>query len=73
MNTRVINIKSKKYFDIYIGNRVRFHPEKYPQTKLGNPYAPLLRKYGRDRVVVMHREHVLANPKSISQLHDYMN
>lgn len=63
MTTRVINIKSKEHFDIYISNRVRFHPEMYPQTKLGNPYAPLLRKYGRDRVGVMHREHVLANPE----------
>ena len=56
MTMRVINIKSKEHFDIYIGNRVRFHPEKYP-------YAPLLRKYGINRVVVMHREHVLANPE----------
>jgi hypothetical protein len=72
MTRRVTNKKNKEHFDIYIGNRVRFHP-KYPQTKLGNPYVPLLRKYGRDRVVVMHREHMLANPERISQLLDYMN
>ena len=29
MALRVINIKNKEHFDIYIGNRVRFHPEKY--------------------------------------------
>jgi Domain of unknown function (DUF4326) len=70
LTTRVVNIKSKEHFDIYIGNRVRFHPYKYPQTKWGNPYAPLMKKYGRGKVVAMYREHILANPGLTSQLHE---
>jgi hypothetical protein len=31
---------------------------------LDNPSVPLLRKYGRDMVVVMHQGHILANPNS---------
>jgi hypothetical protein len=32
MTTRVINIKSKESYHVYIGNRIRFHPQKYPQA-----------------------------------------
>jgi hypothetical protein len=51
MVTRVINIRSKEPYDVYIGNIVRYHPDKYPQTIWGNPWAKELRKYGRDRVL----------------------
>jgi hypothetical protein len=59
MTTRVINIKSKQPFDVYIGNRIRFHPEKYPQTKWGNPYAKYLKKYGRNKVIKMYKEYIM--------------
>jgi hypothetical protein len=29
MTTRIINIKNKQPFDVYIGNRIRFHSENY--------------------------------------------
>lgn len=48
--TRVINIRSKQPYDIYIGN-LRYHPQKYPQTKWGNPYAKFMKKLGRDDVI----------------------
>jgi len=59
MTIRVINIKSKQPFDVYIGNRIRFHPEKYPQTKWGNPYAMYLKKYGRNKVIRMYKEYIM--------------
>jgi hypothetical protein len=63
MTTRVINIKSKQPFDVYIGNRIRFHPQKYPQTRWGNPYAKYLKKLGRDRVIKMYQEYILNKPE----------
>jgi hypothetical protein len=62
MTTRVIKIENKGHFDIYFGNRA-VSSREVPETILDNPYVPLLRKYGRDRVVVMHRGHILANPE----------
>jgi hypothetical protein len=59
MTTRVINIKSKQPFDVYIGNRIRFHPQKYPQTRWGNLYAKYLKKLGRDRVIEMYKEYIM--------------
>ena len=53
---RIINIKNKQPFDVYIGNRIRFHPAKYPQSKWGNPYAKYLKKYGRDEVIKMYKK-----------------
>jgi hypothetical protein len=76
MVTRVINLRNikKEYPNgidyIYIGNKIRFHPDKYPQTKWGNPWAKDLKKYGRDKVMAMYRENVLANPELMSQLHE---
>jgi hypothetical protein len=63
MTTRVINIKSKQPFDVYIGNRIRFHPRKYPQTKWGNPYAKYLKKYGRNKVISMYTEYIMNKPE----------
>jgi hypothetical protein len=45
MTTRVINIKSQQPFDVYIGNRIRFHPQKYLQTKWGNLMPRILRNW----------------------------
>jgi len=41
MNTTVINLHRKPtpYYDIYIGQRIRFHPNKYPQSKWGNQFT----------------------------------
>ena len=63
MSTRVINIKSKQPFDVYIGNRIRFHPQKYPQTKWGNPYAKYLNKLGRDKVIKMYEKYIMNKPE----------
>ena len=64
MTTRVINCKGgHENYDVYIGNRIRFHPEKYPQSKWGNPYARYLKKYGRDRVIEMYREYIMNKPE----------
>jgi hypothetical protein len=63
MNTRVINIKSKQHFDVYIGNRIRFHPQKYPPSKWGNPYAKHLMKLGRDKVIKMYKEYIMNKPE----------
>lgn len=63
MTTRVINIKSKQPFDVYIGNRIRFQPAKYPQTKWGNPYAKYLKKYGRNKVIKLYKEYILNKPE----------
>jgi hypothetical protein len=63
MTTRIINIKSKQSFDIYIDNRIRFHPKKYPQSKWGNPYAKYLKKYGRNKVIKMYREYIMNKPE----------
>ena len=63
MTTRVINIKTLEPYDVYIGNFVRFHPEKYPQTKWGNPYSKYLKKYGREKVIEMHREYIMNKPE----------
>ena len=63
MTTRVINIKTLEPYDVYIGNLVRFHPEKYPQTKWGNPYSKCLKKYGREKVIEMHREYIMNKPE----------
>ncbi len=71
MTTRVINLRKEKppgY--IYIGNLVKYHPDVYPQTKWGNPWAKDLRKYGRDKVVAMYREYILANPELMDQLYE---
>jgi hypothetical protein len=70
MTTHVINIKSKEHFDVYIGNRIRYHPDKYPQTKWGNPWAKDLKKYGRDKVVAMYREYIINRPDLLDQLHE---
>jgi hypothetical protein len=69
MTTRVINIKNKQPFDVYIGNRIRFHPEKYPQSKWGNPYAKYLKKYGRNKVIKMYKEYIRSRPDLLNQLH----
>jgi hypothetical protein len=37
---------------------------------MGNPYAPLMKKYGRDKVVAMYRKHMLTNCKLMNQLHE---
>jgi hypothetical protein len=63
LTTRVINIKTLEPYDVYIGNFVRFHPEKYPQTKWGNPYSKYLKKYGRERVIEMHRKYIMNKPE----------
>jgi hypothetical protein len=63
INTRVINIKSKQPFDVYIGNRIRFHPAKYPQSKWGNPYAKYIKKYGRYKVIEMYKEYIMNKPE----------
>ena len=65
MTTRVINCKGgrEKNYDVYIGNLIRFHPEKYPQSKWGNPYAKYLKKYGRDKVIQMYREYIINKPE----------
>jgi hypothetical protein len=63
MTTRVININSKQDFDVYIGNRIRFHPLKYPQTKWGNPYVNNLKKYGRKKVISMYTEYIMNKPE----------
>jgi hypothetical protein len=63
LTTQVINIKNKQHWDTYIGNKVRFHPDRYPQTKWGNPYARYMKTYGRDRVVEMYREYILSKPE----------
>jgi Domain of unknown function (DUF4326) len=63
MTTHAVNIKSKQPFDVYIGNRIRFHPEKYPQTKWGNPYAKYVKKYGRNKVIEMYRKYVMYKPE----------
>lgn len=43
--TTVINLHRKPtpYYDIYIGQRIRFHPNKYPQSKWGNQFT---KRYG---------------------------
>jgi hypothetical protein len=38
-------------------------PQKYPQTKWGNPYAKYLKKLGRDRVIKMYEEYILNKPE----------
>jgi hypothetical protein len=63
MTTRVINIKSKQDFDVNIGNRIRFHPQKYPQTKWSNPYAKYLKKYGRTKMNRMYKEYIMNRPE----------
>jgi hypothetical protein len=63
MTTRVINIKSRESFDVYIGNRIRFHPQRYPQTKWGNPYAKDLKKLGRNKVIKMYKEYIMNKPE----------
>jgi hypothetical protein len=70
MTTRVINIKNKQPFDVYIGNRIRFHPEKYPQSKWGNPYAKYLKKYGRNKVIKLYKEYIRSRPDLLNQLHE---
>jgi hypothetical protein len=35
MATRVINIESKEPYHVYIGNRIRFHPQEYSQSMWG--------------------------------------
>jgi Schitoviridae RNA polymerase len=65
MTTRVVNIKNKQDFDVYIGNKIRLHPQKYPQTKWGNPYAKYLKRLGRDKVVTMYKEYVMSKPESL--------
>jgi Domain of unknown function (DUF4326) len=64
LTTRVINIKSKKPYDVYIGNRIRFHP----QSMWGNPYS--VKKYGREKAVQLYREKLLASPLLLSQIHE---
>lgn len=51
MTTRVINIKSKESYDVYIGNQVRFHPQKYPQSIWGNPYKVKNMEEGKHPVI----------------------
>ena len=63
MSTRIINIKSKQDFDVYTGNRIRFHPRKYLQTKWGNPYAKYLKKYGRNKVIRMYKKYIMDKPE----------
>jgi hypothetical protein len=63
MTTRVVNIKSKQPFDVYIGNRIRFYPKKYLQTKWGNPYAKYLKNYGRNKVIKTYREYIINKPE----------
>jgi hypothetical protein len=70
MTTRVINIKTLEPYDVYIGNLVRFHPERYPQTKWGNPYSKYLKKYGREKVIKMHREYLFDNLGLLTQINE---
>jgi hypothetical protein len=63
MTKHVINIKSKQPFDVYIGNRIRFHPQKYLQSKWGNPYAKYLKKMGRDKVIKMYKVYIMNEPE----------
>lgn len=68
MTTRVINCKGgyEKY-DVYIGNRIRFHPKKYPQSKWGNPFK--IGKDGtREEVIIKYRKWLLSNPELLKQL-----
>ena len=67
MTTSGINIKSKVSYDVYIGNQVRFHPQKYPQSIWVNPYK--VKKYGREKAIQLYREKLLASPLLLSQLH----
>jgi hypothetical protein len=67
LTTSVINIKSKEPYDVYIGNRIRFHLQKYPQSTWGNPYS--VKKYGREKAIQLYREKLLASPLLLNQLH----
>lgn len=62
MTIRVINIKSKEPYDVYIGNRIRLRPQK------GNPYS--VKKYGREKAIQLYGEKLLASPLLLSQLHE---
>jgi hypothetical protein len=46
MTTRVVNCTGgNRNYDVYIGNRIRFHSQKYPQSKWGNPYSKYLKNW----------------------------
>jgi hypothetical protein len=68
MTIRVINCKGgHENYDVYIGNRIRFHPEKYPQSKWGNPFK--IGKDGtREEVIIKYRKWLLSNPELLKQL-----
>ena len=63
MTIRMIIMATYLSNDVYIGNRIRFHPQKYPQTKWGNPYAKCLKKYGRNKVIKMYTEYIMNKPE----------
>ena len=52
----------KNLLDVYIGNKNRFWPLKYPQTKWGNPYSKYLTKWEREKVIEMYREYIKNQP-----------
>jgi hypothetical protein len=64
-----VNDKGNFLLDIiavdYIGNRIRFHPQKYPSSKWGDPYAKYLKKYGRNKVIKMYKEYIMNKPELI--------
>ena len=67
MTTRVVNCTGgNRNYDVYIGNRIRFHPQKYPQSKWGNPYSKNLKKLGRERVIEMYREYLNNKPELLA-------
>ena len=63
MVTRVINIKDKKSFDIYIG---RYNP-RYGSSKWRNPFK--IGKNGtREEVIIKYREYALNNSELMNRL-----
>jgi Domain of unknown function (DUF4326) len=69
MTTKVINLHNEKppgY--VYIGMKDRFHPDKYPQTKWGNPYHRYIKKWGREKVIKRYVEHLMSKPDLLKQI-----
>jgi len=67
MPTRVINIRTKAQYDVYIGRTNRFHPDLYQDQGFGNPFKgddaiPRFRAYFIEKVRSdgAFREQVLA-------------
>jgi len=80
MTTRVINCKtSHEKPDVYIGRRIRFHPDKYPKSKWANPFVEdkvnkkdgsIIKKRDgtREEVIEKYRKWLLSNPELLKQL-----